>query len=223
MAAAAAGRVLGCHGYPNSRSAGDGCAAVRRSWQRDHGPGSPAPPGLGPAGSGVIDVLIPARRRRSSAGFTRICRTTRIPGQVVVIGARDYAMVARAVADAARVTEDPRGVRALVASSVQARRCPLNLLIRELREGPWRGSALLRRAEVADGIRSAAEADLRDVIRKAGLPVPMFNARPYVSTGAFLASPDAWWPTLASPPRSTPANGIFRPTIGNARWPGTPR
>jgi hypothetical protein len=181
--------------------------------------------GVRAGGTGIVDVLIPVTRKRSSVSFARIHRTARMPGQVVVIGARDYAMVARAVADAARVTEDLRGVRALVASAVQARRCPLNLLIRELREGPWRGSAPLRRAlaEVADGIRSAAEADLRDVIRKAGLPVPS-SRRAFTSVRApSLPVLTPGGPTLASPPRSTPANGIFRPTTGNARWPATPR
>jgi hypothetical protein len=61
--------------------------------------------------------------------------------------------------------------------------------------GPVRGSARLRQAlaEVADGVRSAAEGDLRMLIRKARLPVPVFN--PWLLAGTeFLASPDAWWP-----------------------------
>jgi hypothetical protein len=58
-----------------------------------------------------------------------------------------------------------------------------------------RQSAWLRRtlAEVADGIRSAAEGDLRNLIRAAGLPPPMFNARLYIGPD-LLAVPDAWWP-----------------------------
>jgi hypothetical protein len=130
--------------------------------------------GLRQADSGLVDILIPARRHCSSAGFARIRRTTRIPGRVVVIGGRDYAMVARAVADAARIMESLRDVRALVASAVQSRRCPLGLLVEELREGPVQGSALLRfaLAEVADGVRSAAEADLRDLISVPACPSP---------------------------------------------------
>ena len=38
-----------------------------------------------------------------------------------------------------------------------------------------------------------AEGDLRTLIRRAGLPGPLFNARLYVGP-EFLASPDAWWP-----------------------------
>ncbi len=160
-----------------------GAAALRRQ-------------GLHPPDDGVVDVLIPARYRRSSAGFIRVRRTTKMPGQVAVIARRDYTMVARAVADAARIMTSLSDVRALVASAVQTRRCPLGLLATELREGPVRDSALLRRAlaEVADGVRSAAEADLRDLIGRAGLPAPMFNARLLIGPGSLLAVPDAWWP-----------------------------
>lgn len=58
-----------------------------------------------------------------------------------------------------------------------------------------RGSAMFRSvlAEVADGIRSTAEGDLRDLIRVARLPMPLFNASLYVSDD-FIARPDAWWP-----------------------------
>ncbi len=58
-----------------------------------------------------------------------------------------------------------------------------------------RRSAWLRRtlAEVADGVRSAAEGDLRDLIRAAGLPAADVQ-RPAVRRPDFLAVPDAWWP-----------------------------
>ena len=48
-------------------------------------------------------------------------------------------------------------------------------------------------AEVIEGIRSPAEADFRNLIRRSGLPVPLFNADLFVG-GQFLARPDAWWP-----------------------------
>lgn len=148
-----------------------------------------------PAGN-VIDVLIPASRRRLSAGFARIVRTTRPPDRVVVISARHYAMPARAVADAARALTGLDEVRALVAAAVQGRHCPPALLADELTRGPVRGAARLRRAlaEVADGIRSAAESGLRELIMRARIQPPMFNARLYDAAGAFIAVPDAWWP-----------------------------
>ena len=48
-------------------------------------------------------------------------------------------------------------------------------------------------AEVADGIRSTAEGDLRDLIRTARLPMPLFNPSLY-DGDLFLGKPDGWWP-----------------------------
>src|SRR5262249_26103438 len=47
-------------------------------------------------------------------------------------------------------------------------------------------------AEIAAGVRSAAEADFRDLIRRSGLPEPMLNPRLYLD-GELLAVPDAFW------------------------------
>ena len=41
-------------------------------------------------------------------------------------------------------------------------------------------------AEVAEGIRSTAEGDLRDLIRAARLPTPLFNASLYISCFAVM-------------------------------------
>ena len=59
-----------------------------------------------------------------------------------------------------------------------------------------RDSALLRSvlAEVSDGPGSAPEVELRDLVKKARLPMPMFNPRLYLPNGTFLGCPDAWWP-----------------------------
>ena len=83
----------------------------------------------------------------------------------------------------------------MVADAVQLGRCTVSELADELSNGPVRGSAMFRSvlAEVADGIRSTAEGDLRDLIRVARLPMPMFNPSLYLGD-TFLAKPDAWWP-----------------------------
>jgi hypothetical protein len=47
--------------------------------------------------------------------------------------------------------------------------------------------------EVSDGIRSTTEGDMRDLIRTARLPMPLFNPSLYKG-GVFLGKPDAWWP-----------------------------
>jgi very-short-patch-repair endonuclease len=118
-----------------------------------------------------------------------------MPAYRLVDGAVEYTHAARAVADAARELENFRNYRAVVADAVQRRRCKVEGLARELTRTPVRHSGWLRRAlaEVADGVRSVAEGDLRTLIRRAGLPAPLFNARLYAGRD-FLAVADAWWP-----------------------------
>jgi hypothetical protein len=118
-----------------------------------------------------------------------------MPERVCVAGAISYALPSRAVADAARDLADIGRVRALVADSVQRGVCAVPWLAEELAAGPVRGSARLRRvlAEVADGVRSAAEADLRTAIRRGRLPSPLFNPRLFIGQ-TFIGVPDCWWP-----------------------------
>ncbi len=175
-------KEIGALAYAGSRSVITGAAALRH-----HGIRGPQ--------TAVIAVLIPARRAVRSTQTVRIWRTTRMPYTVLNDGPVRVALPARAVADAARALTSLRDVRAVVADAVQSRRCPLFLLADELEQGPVRDSALLRQAiaEVRDGVRSVAEAELRDLIMRARLPMPMFNARLLAGT-AFIATADAWWP-----------------------------
>ena len=142
----------------------------------------------------VITVLVPNHREVSSTDWVRIWRTTRMPPTPLKNGPVRVALAARAVADTARALSSLRDVRAVVADAVQSRRCPIFLLADELQEGPRRGSALLRQviAEVQDGIRSVAEADFRDLLKRARVPMPMFNAR-ILAGDTFVAEADAWW------------------------------
>ncbi len=143
----------------------------------------------------TVDVLVPPGRQRRSTAFVRLHRTARLPGRIVSIGPLRFAPVGRAVADTAWLLTELRDVRAVVADAVQRGRCTLPELATELSEGPIRGSAMFRSvlAEVAEGIRSTAEGDLRDLILAARVPKPLFNASLYVGDD-FLAKPDAWWP-----------------------------
>lgn len=147
-----------------------------------------------PEGGGTT-VLIPAGRARTSRDSVAVWPTTRMPERVCFEGAVQFALVPRAVADAARELASFRDTRAVVADAVQQGRCRIDWLGEELRRGPVRRSAWLRRAltEVAGGIRSATEGDLRDLIARAGLPMPMFNARLYAGQ-KLIAVADAWWP-----------------------------
>lgn len=144
----------------------------------------------------TVDVLIPAARRRQSSGFAAMHRTIRLPELWVAEGPLRYAMAPRAVADAARYAASLTEVRAIVAGAVQKRMCPIGLLAEELAAGPRPGSALLRNVlgEIADGVLSVAEGDFRDLILRARLPKPEFNARLRRTDGSLLAVVDAWWP-----------------------------
>jgi hypothetical protein len=90
-------------------------------------------------------------------------------------------------------------VRAVVATAVQKGKCELGDLITELREGPSAGSHWLRMAlrEIGDGIRSAAEADLKVLIDGSDLEKPQYNMELYAEDGTFLGVADAWWQRAA--------------------------
>lgn len=168
--------------YAGSGSVITGAVAVRRHH-------------LTCAGLNLIDVLIPADEQRASTGFARIQRTTRMPDKVYKTGAITFAPAHRAVADAARKMTSFGDVQAVVCAALQRKRCALPLLIEELNEGPSAGSRFLRRAlaEVSDGVRSTAEADLKKLIDYSDLEKPLYNARLYTPNGDFIAKPDAWW------------------------------
>jgi hypothetical protein len=170
--------------YAGQGSVITGLAAVRQHHIR------------GPA-TEFVDVLIPSSRKRRDAAFVRVHRTTHLPTRSWQLGPLHYALPARAVADAVRDLTSLRDVRAMVADAVQRGHCNVADLSTELSMGPNRGSTLFREAlaDVADGIRSAAEGDLKDLLGKSGLPMPLFNASIYDDRdGTFIARPDAWWP-----------------------------
>lgn len=143
-----------------------------------------------------VDVLVPNSRRPQSMAFVTIHRTTRMPERVVSEGRRLYTLPPRALVDTARGMTSLREVRNLIAGAVQRKDCPLRALVSELPHSRARNSALLRRAlaEVAEGVRSVAEAEFKDLISEARLPAPMFNARLLTAGGTFIATADAWWP-----------------------------
>jgi hypothetical protein len=118
-----------------------------------------------------------------------------MPAEVCVAGEIRFVMAARAVADLARSLTSARDVQALVAQAIQQQRCSIAMLILELEQGPANGSALLRAAltEVQDGIRSVPEGDLRTLLQRGRIPMPMFNARLY-DGNTLIAVADAWWP-----------------------------
>jgi hypothetical protein len=145
-----------------------------------------------------VDVLVPSTRQRRNTNFVRLHRTSRMPARIWEAGPVRYVPASRAVADAVRAMTSLRDVRAVVADAVQRDRCTIKTLATELSQGSAKGSMLFREAlaDVADGIRSAAEGDLRDLLARSGLPMPLFNPSLYDEHGNFVARPDAWWPEL---------------------------
>ncbi len=168
--------------HAGPRSVITGSVAVRRC-------------GIRPPASNYVDVLVPAESRCQSVAFVRIQRTRRMPSRTSTTGQIRFAGAARAVADASRSLTTIRDVRAVVSDAVQKGRCTIADLRTEYEEGPRRGSALLRRAldEVGDGIRSVPEGDLRLLLKRAGVPMPVFNARLY-DGDTLIAIVDCWWP-----------------------------
>lgn len=140
-----------------------------------------------------VHVAIPAGRQIRAAEFAVVERTTRLPVPVLVQGL-PCAPAPRAVLDAARRMHTFDAVRTLLADAVQQRHCTVAALRDELDRGTRRGSALPRMvlAEVADGVRSVAEADARVLWCKTKLPPLMWNATVTDEHGHFLAVPDGW-------------------------------
>ncbi len=142
-----------------------------------------------------VDVLVPHGCHPASQQFVRIRRTRRMPAQIAFDRAIGYVLPARAVADSVRGMTELGDVRAIVAGAVQQRVCTIDLLAAEVPAGPVSHTAVLRAvlAEVVAGVRSGPEADLRTLIMRARLPVPLFNCSLRLNR-AFLARPDAYWP-----------------------------
>ncbi|MFI8446189.1 hypothetical protein [Streptomyces erythrochromogenes] len=102
----------------------------------------------------------------------------------------------RAAADFAARAEDPDRIRSTLAHVVQAGWCHPQDLHTELRAARLLSRPAVRAAagELLAGVRSIAEARARDTIEGTDLPTPLWNARLHTPEGAFLASPDAYWP-----------------------------
>jgi len=176
--------------YAGPQSVLTGAAALRKHGLAQNRASAPVGDRIG-----AVDVLVPLATQRSDVGYVRLHRTARLPEGFCVEGEVRFAFPPRAVADAVRPMTDLSDVRAVIGEAVQRRGCSILHLAGELAAGPAWGSSLFRRAltEVAEGIRSTAEGDLRDLIVRARLPMPLFNPRLLVGP-EFLAMPDCWWP-----------------------------
>jgi hypothetical protein len=145
-----------------------------------------------------VHLLLPHEREITSAGFAVVERTTRLPKSVVRDGV-PVAPVSRAVLDGARRIRDFDTVQAMLAETVQRRRCTAEQLDRELSRGSQRGSALPRRALQAllSGAESVAEADAWEIWKLSGLPPAEWNVGVFDRHGTFISKPDAWCEDIA--------------------------
>jgi hypothetical protein len=141
-----------------------------------------------------VHVLVPHGRRIASQGCMLVERTNR-PWDGRLIDGFPVVTLARALIDAARKESRLDVVRAFIADAVQRRLCSPQALAEELKDLRLGGTHLPRRVldEVSDGVRSAAEAWSRSLIRRSSLPEPQWNVLIRSSAGKQLAVVDGWW------------------------------
>ncbi|MFG2977123.1 hypothetical protein ACGFYY_29575 [Streptomyces sp. NPDC048331] len=142
-----------------------------------------------------LDVLVRTPRSPAPTGRVRPCPTSRWPATIHISGVPSARPI-RAAADFAARTDDADLVRSVLANVVQGGWCHPHDLHAELRAGRVRGRPAVRvaAAELVAGVRSVAEGRARDTLAATDLPTPLWNARLHGPDGAFLASPDAYWP-----------------------------
>ena len=141
-----------------------------------------------------IHVLVPHGRRVTSQGLMLVERTNR-PWTGTMIDGFPVATLNRALVDAARRESRLDVVRAFIADAVQKQLCSPADVAAELQDLRLGGTALPRRVldEINDGVRSAAEAWSRSLIRSSTLPMPTWNVLIRSAAGSQLAIVDAWW------------------------------
>jgi hypothetical protein len=145
------------------------------------------------AGPDEVGILIPKTRQVRSVGFVHAQRTTRLP-EAVVRGGFPVAPVDRACLDAARRTDSAAEITELLAEPVQRGLCTVAMLAAELVAGSRRGTAMPARvlADVAEGVRSAAERDAKRLWSRARLPEARWNVPVHRADGSLVGIADCW-------------------------------
>jgi hypothetical protein len=145
-----------------------------------------------------VHLLLPAHLKTTSSGYVLVERTTRMPAPIRT-GGLALAPAVRSVLDECRRLCRRAPIRALLAEAVQQLGLDPAELSAELENGSDRGSALPREVlrEIAQGARSAAEAEAMAVWRRTGLPEPAWNHVLHDEHGRYIATPDAWCDEVA--------------------------
>jgi hypothetical protein len=140
-----------------------------------------------------VHILVPAGRQVRSVGYVHVERTYRRPAAVTRQGV-PLAPVPRACVDAVRRLPRPGDVTELLSDAVQRGFCTVPQLAHELESGSRRGTAVPRAVlrDVAEGVRSAAERQAKQLWEKAGLPEARWNVDIHDADGRFLGKADCW-------------------------------
>lgn len=142
-----------------------------------------------------IHVLVPHHVHRRSTGFVVVQRALSLDVRARDVGLYRVTSPARAVVDACRVMTQLKDVRAIVAEAVQADHTSARAIDVELRRAARSRTGLARRAlgEVLAGVRSAPEAELRDLTHRSKiLPQILWNPTLTTLDGQRLPTPDGW-------------------------------
>jgi hypothetical protein len=142
-----------------------------------------------------VHVLVPHSRRRRSAGIIVVQRALELDTQPRDAGLYRLVSPARAVVDAARLTSDLTTVRAIFTEAVQGRFTDPNTIAAELRRAKRSRTAVANRvlSELFDGVRSAPEAELRQLVRTSRiLATFVWNPVLVADDGTRLPSPDGY-------------------------------
>ncbi|MEV6813718.1 type IV toxin-antitoxin system AbiEi family antitoxin domain-containing protein [Micromonospora sp. NPDC051296] len=148
----------------------------------------------------AVHLVVPHHARRKSAGYAVIARTMALDERARTTPLYPVCSPARAVVDAARDLRQLRPVRAVVAEAIQRGYADLASLDEEIRRARRSRTALIRKAfsEVAQGTRSAPEAELRECLAESPVLSEIhWNPRLRDAGGRSLPTPDGYLPDAA--------------------------
>lgn len=139
-----------------------------------------------------VHITVPHGLHLQSVGFVVVHQSKR-PHEGERVGRLPCTSAARTVVDVAVVTGNRDDVRALVSDAVQRRIVTVSQLLLAAEGCPRRGSHHLHDAlaAVVAGTRSAGEALFRDLLRRAGVAEPEWNAAVQTTVGRYLV--DGLW------------------------------
>lgn len=180
-------QLLGALAYAGSRAQLTGVSALRAYGLR----ALPA--------EDNIHLVVPHERRCQTRPGLVVERTRKLPDPRWRRGL-PLAPPARAVVDACRGIRRLDDVRALVADAVQSGLCTVDELVAALQQAARQRSALSREAlaEVSAGVRSVAEAKVRAVFERHGVPQPRWNWSLHTLDGEHIATPDGYWEAIGA-------------------------